>query len=280
MHKIAVILYLLCSAAPLHAASSLITEAEGSACAALPDPERALAEAKRQAALNAASYAFQQTGGDSARNDELTRLYTQAPVRLLEELGRETYRDAAGTPCVRVRLKAEVLPDHKSLEELLRPLLAGRPGALPLTVTVRTDRQEYRAGDRITLFLKGNKPFFARIVYTDAGGNQLQLLPNPHRRDASFDAGTEYRVPADGDRFDLEVTPPFGAERITVYAGTVPPGDLEVAPAGAVYSVNTPPKEIEITTRRIKPPAGKVSAAPRVAEFSEATALLTTRQGN
>lgn len=286
MKRLLLFLPILLLATPVHAARSVIVETDGSACAAAGSSmdseteKRALNYAKHQAQTAAADHVARQAGiEDAACERDLTGLYSRAPVRVIQELKNEKYRDAEGKECVRLQLKAEVLPDEKSLEKILRPLLQSRPSAIPLDVRIWTERKEYRQGEKIKIFLKGNKPFFAKIIYIDAGGNQVQILPNPFRQDAAFDGDKVYTLPDDADRYELEVSPPFGDERITAYAGTFPPGELEVVPAGGVYSVTSKPHEVEVLTRRIKPPAAKESNRPKTFEFTEATSTLITRKG-
>lgn len=99
-------------------------------------------------------------------------------------------------------------------------------GPPPLTVKVWTEQAAYREGQAIKIFLKGNKDFYARIVYRDVEGNLIQLLPNQYRRTASFSGGQTYAVPDQSDAFDLVVGPPFGTEQILVFASTTPVGSI------------------------------------------------------
>ena len=52
----------------------------------------------------------------------------------------------------------------------------------------------------------------------------VQILPNPYRNENYFQGGAVYEIPSGNDRFDLEISPPFGKENITVYASTSPLG--------------------------------------------------------
>jgi hypothetical protein len=92
----------------------------------------------------------------------------------------------------------------------------------PLEVKIWTEKKTYRAGENIKIFVKGNKDFHARVVYRDAEGNLVQLLPNKYRQAQRFVAGRTYAIPNDKDEFDLEVGPPFGSENVLVFASTVP----------------------------------------------------------
>ena len=54
--------------------------------------------------------------------------------------------------------------------------VADNPGA-PLKVELWTDKQSFKQTEKIKIYLKGNKPFYARVLYKDAAGHLLQLLP-------------------------------------------------------------------------------------------------------
>jgi hypothetical protein len=120
-------------------------------------------------------------------------------------------------------IKAEmryVIPDSNSIS--VRKALAS--AAAPLTVRVWTARKTYRAGEKVEIQVEGNKPFFGAIFYEDAGGTLVQLLPNIYRNANQFEAKVPITLPGEGDRFELKVEPPFGNERITVFASTCPLG--------------------------------------------------------
>lgn len=97
------------------------------------------------------------------------------------------------------------------------PAQATRPG-VPLSVQLRTDKAVYRQGEKIRITLSGNKDFYGKIVYVTADGQTVQLLPNGHRSLDFFKGGRTYTVPEDSDGFTLDVAPPYGAERIVLFA--------------------------------------------------------------
>ena len=110
-------------------------------------------------------------------------------------------------------------PNGHFAAEAVRAMARCEP---PLEVKIRTEKKTYHAGENIKIFLEGNKDFYARVVYRDAAGNLVQLLPNQYRQAQRFIAGRTYAIPNDKDAFDLEVGPPFGAENVLVFASTVP----------------------------------------------------------
>jgi len=128
-------------------------------------------------------------------------------------------------------------------------------------------------------------PFFATFNPAQEFDLPGSPLPIIKKRDFSpqqgvlnyFNGGTIYEIPAGQDRFELEVTPPFGKENIVLYASTKPLGELETTPASGVFEVKTKPAEIGLVTRGVKIKATSADdPKTQTAEFAEATADLVT----
>jgi len=148
--------------------------------------------------------------------------------------------------------------------------------AAPLTVRVWTPRKSYHAGESIEICIEGNRDFYGRIVDITAGGRVVQLLINDYRDDNFFRAGKRYRIPDADDRFDLTVAPPFGEDRIVVYASEAPLGDVEgmkSAPGGLRLYTGSP-AGLAAQTRGITV-TGR-GGAEDGAEFYEAAWKVTT----
>jgi hypothetical protein len=281
------ILLVLCVLAllikPVFAAQSTITEAEGKACMG-DDKSRkqtehaALADAKKMAVEHVSTFLKSES---EARNFVLERdviaAYARAEVKLIGELSRDWYKDPNSGDCLKLRIKAEVIPDTAAMEKMAKQdAAASEDPSAPLNVKVWTDKKDYKENEKIKLYIRGNKPFYARVLYKDASGDTLQLLPNPYRTDNYFNGGSIYEIPSGNDGFELEVSPPFGEENIIVYAGTAPLGEIDVRAQGAVYQVKTNPGEVAVRTRGVKI-AGKASGSPAAAaEFFEDTVRVTT----
>ncbi|MEA1971050.1 MAG: DUF4384 domain-containing protein [Thermodesulfobacteriota bacterium] len=116
---------------------------------------------------------------------------------------------------VKYRLKGLTYGNDKLRAVLMKP-------AAPLTVEVWTDKRKYSEGECVKIFFKGNRDFYGKIVKVGVKGRVLQLLPNNYRQVSFFKRGKIYTIPDEGDRFDLQVHPPFGEERIIVYAADLP----------------------------------------------------------
>lgn len=279
---IALFVLLACLALPARADQSVIVQAEGYSCMG-DDKSRsqtradALTDAKRKAADQAGTYVVSETSvKDYITEKDVIDAYARATVKILEELESRWSKDSTAGECYHLRVKAEVIPDEQAMQaraDTGRDPMDDPSG--PLTVDVWTDSEAYRAGDRMKVFLKGNKPFYARVVYRDAQGTLVQLLPNAHRTAHYFNGGTVYEIPAGRDAFTLEVTPPFGKETVTVYAGTRPLGDLDMQDAGGVYLVRDGADAVGVKTRGVM--ITHEAGPSGVAEFVESNRAVTTR---
>lgn len=91
-----------------------------------------------------------------------------------------------------------------------------------LTVRIWTDKRKYGKGEKVKIYFEGNRDFYGKIIRVSVNGEVIQLIPNNYRQISFFEKGKIYTVPGKGDRFDLEVSPPSGTERIIVYASDAP----------------------------------------------------------
>ncbi|MBF0506760.1 MAG: DUF4384 domain-containing protein [Nitrospirae bacterium] len=263
----------------LWAAQSTITESEGYACmgddkSRKQTEQAAVEDAKRKAAESVSSYIKSETATkDLELIKDLVSAYSNATVKVIQEIEKRWYKEPSMGDCYRLKIKAEVIPDERAMENVAKA--TDNPSA-PLHVKVWSDHKEYKSGDKIKIYLRGNKPFYARVLYKNARGEALQLLPNPYRKENYFNGGVVYEIPAGNDRFDLEVSPPFGEEYIRVYASTSPLGELALQSAEGVYRVKTESQDIGAVTRGVKlkeKPGGNESSA---SEFFEDAAIVRT----
>ena len=282
--RIVVLLFLLIiSSSYAYASQSTITEAEGYACMGEDRSRRqteqaALEAAKRNAIEFASTYITSET---HVKNFELEKdlvsAYANATVKVIKVLEKSWYKDAKAGDCFRIKIKAEVIPDEKAMDIVSkRKDVADDPSA-PLHVQVWTDKKEYERGDRMRIYIKGNKPFYARVIYKDTAGKNVQILPNPYRNENYFQGGVIYEIPSGKDRFDLEISPPFGEENITVYASTSPLGDIDLHTQGGVYFVKTKAKDIGARTRGIKLTGKSSDKSSYASEFYENKVEVKTK---
>jgi hypothetical protein len=273
------LLFVICISTPLYAAQSTIVDVDGNACmgddkSRKQTEQAAMADAKRNAAERAMTYLKSETQvKDFELEKDLLSAYSNAQVKIIQQLESSWYKDPSAGDCYKTKLKAEVIPDEKAMKS------AAKDNAddlnAPLRVSLWTDKGEYKKGDKIKVYLKGNKPFYASVLYKDVKGAVLQLLPNPYRADNYFNGGVVYELPSGNDRYELEISPPFGEENIVVYASTSPVGELDLAAAGSVYQVKT--KDAGEKTRAVNIKAKTDGKGAGAAEFYEGKAAVKTR---
>lgn len=275
------LLSLLFLTTPAIAAQSTITEAEGNACmgddkSRKQTEQAALTDAKKKAVEFTATYIKNETEVKNfVVEQDLLAAYANAEVRIIQELSKEWYKDPNSGDCLKTRIKAEVIPDTAAMEKLAQqsPTSADDPVA-PLTVKAWTDKMVYKQGEKVKIYIKGNKPFYAKVLYKDASGELIQLLPNPYQSNNYYNGGTVYELPSGKDRFELEVSPPFGEENVIVYGSTAPLGEVEVQTRGGVYQVKTKAKDIAVRTRGIK--LVEADGKQKPSEFSETSTAVKT----
>jgi len=273
----------LCLASSLYASQSTITEAEGYSCMGVDKSKKqteqdALTDAKKKAVEFVSTYIKTETEVKNfVLEKDLLAAYAKAEVKIIQELEKSWYKDQAAGDCYKIKIKAEVVPDEKGMERISKSKDAADDPSAPLAVKVWTDKKEYKAGEKIKVYIKGNKPFYARVLYKDAGGELIQLLPNPHRAENYFNGGAVYEIPTGGDRFDLEVGPPFGEENIIVYGSSAPMGDIEVQTRGGVYGVNMQMTDVNTRTRGVKITGKTTGKEAAASEFTEQ--MLSVKTG-
>jgi hypothetical protein len=280
-----ILVLLLLSVKPVYSAQSTIIEAEGNACMG-DDKSRkqaedsALTDAKKKAVEFASTYIKSETEVKNfALEKDLLSAYAHAEVKILQEPTKEWYKDPNSGDCLKMKIKAEVIPDTMAMQKMAAqsPAVSDDPSA-PLTVKTWTDKKIYKTGDKIKVYIKGNKPFYARVIYKDASGEMVQILPNPYRTDNYFNGGSMYEIPTGSDKFELEVSPPFGDENVIVYASSSPLGEISTSTRGGVYQVTTKAKDLGMKTRGIRITDAKegVASSQNAAEFFEDTVKVMT----
>ena len=124
-----ILIFLLLAFTPgadLHAAQSAITDADGSACmgddrSRKQTEQAALTDAKKRAVERTSTYIRNETEVKNfVVEKDLLPAYANAEVKVLEELEGSWYKDPSTGDCFRMRIKAEVIPDVRTMETLAK----------------------------------------------------------------------------------------------------------------------------------------------------------------
>ncbi len=278
------LLLFLLSLTPLQASQSVILDTDGYACMGEDKSRKqtedvAFKDAKRKASDSASTYIQAETHlKDATLEKDILSAYTNSQVKVIQEFLKEWYQEGTLGECYRVKLQVEVIPDEQSMKKVPKKKsdeLFDDPTA-QLSVKVWSVKNKYVKGEKIRVFVKGNRPFYGRVVYQEASGGLVQILPNPYRQNSYFNGGTVYEIPSAEDKFDLEVAPPFGAERITLYASTSPMGDINLSAAGGVYAIQAKADELAAGTRGVKFVEKASGTSSSIAEFAESYQDMST----
>lgn len=232
----------------------------------------AFANAKRQALEMARTYIQSKTEvEDFAVKYDLVWSEAEGAVTVLEQKDLGIEDNTRYHVWIKAEVEYQLRPKSPKLAQNSALEASG-----PLTVNVWTSKKRYHRGETIEIKIQGNRNFYARIIDITSDGSIIQLLPNALRKINYFEAGKVYKIPDTGDGFSLNVTPPYGEDRIVVYASEVPIGAVEMTQAGHGLGLYKGKREkLAIKFRGISVTPAKPGAKP-VAEFYEASWIVTT----
>ena len=141
-----------------------------------------------------------------------------------------------------------------------------------LKVTVRTNKRSYKLNESIQIEFVGNKDFYGKLIYSAVDGSLVQLLPNMYNSRDHFKAGQKYTVPGPEDQFQLTISPPFGEERILLYASESPLQSIDTVPAG--QGLSTIPENLEKMENKVR----AVSLSSRKPKAQKFDAVIFTHK--
>jgi hypothetical protein len=92
------------------------------------------------------------------------------------------------------------------------------------------DNQTYIEGDTIYYFISTDQGCYLLLIYQDAEGNLVQIIPNRYLGKSYVQAGDFIMVPKTGEPFSFSVSAPFGEESIYAFASSKPFPELQGKP--------------------------------------------------
>jgi len=139
---------------------------------------------------------------------DLIEAYAHAAVKLIQEVERTWYKDASSGDCFKVRIKAEVVPDSQMMNRVEKGISVEPIGSARCS---GVDGQKGVQGIREDQDLSPGKQAFLCPADVQErpgrnGSDPAQSLPVRK----VLQRRRNIRNPSGSDRFDLEVSPPFG----------------------------------------------------------------------
>jgi hypothetical protein len=84
-----------------------------------------------------------------------------------------------------------------------------QPPAVPLSLRVVANQQQYRIGEFMMLTVSANQTCYLLLYDVDTQGVVARFFPNSQDSDSRIQANVQYQIPGDAE-FDLEMTGPTG----------------------------------------------------------------------
>ena len=101
------------------------------------------------------------------------------------------------------------------------------PHAIEVAVTTHLgDGHRFVKGDSIAFYLSLNRDAHVVAIYEDAARQRIQIVPNANQESGFYPSGLFNPIPAKDAAFRFTVTPPFGQERLWVFASPTPIDEL------------------------------------------------------
>ena len=134
--------------------------------------------------------------------------------------------------------------DPRSLTPEMLPMAEVEAPASELSIEALINRTDglYMPGETVSMTLRSSEDAWLTVLATDAQGQSTVIFPNNLHRDGFIPANSLLPVPGPGANWQLTVSPPFGANMLTVIAASSevdPLGGLAVVAAGPFRSIES-----------------------------------------
>lgn len=141
-------------------------------------------------------------------------------------------------------------------------------GKINIDITTHLgDVKQFQEGDRIAFLLSLDTDAYLTVLYQNAAGEIIQLLPNRHQLTFFYKAGLFLSLPDPNSSFAFTIQPPFGQETLWVFAADLP------LPALPGFYLADGLKKLSVGMSLIRK---KLAAHPKSA-YGEARLVLSTQ---
>ncbi|GJL77275.1 MAG: hypothetical protein NPINA01_02640 [Nitrospinaceae bacterium] len=118
----------------------------------------------------------------------------------------------------------------ENYDEALDHLIALKPNETSLNVKIWTEKNEYQIGEKITFFIKAERPCYLILFDVRPDGEAKVIFPNEDTKNNFIQAGETLQVPAESSGIEFRVQGPAGLERLKALVSSRPgiPVDLDL----------------------------------------------------
>lgn len=135
---------------------------------------------------------------------------------------------------------------------VLNPVAAAEPEPISVEITTHLgDQQSFVDGDVISFLLSLDRDAYIYLYYQDASANIFQIFPNRRSGNHFYRKGFFMPLPPSQINFQFKIQPPFGDEKLSVFATDNADVRLEARPLNNGLSMVTATiREIEASFRQ------------------------------
>ena len=210
-------------------------------------------------------------GGDDAYNRIVRGGNSNGDHIKNEDKRRSAYRTGSryDTEVPHIGFRLALVPDTTKLQS---------KNNNAFSIKVETDRADnvFYEGDTLTLNVKANKDCYIIVYVQQSDGSQVVLFPNFYNRNNKISADIPVEIPGSNKPgFRINITPPFGKDKIFVLASTQMNNMFSQVSGKAQGNKNGfwQTKGLQIVSDPLK------NETPAIAEFTMVDIEIETRSG-
>ena len=125
----------------------------------------------------------------------------------------------------------------QNYEESVDHLMALKPNQTSLNVKLWTEKNDYRIGEKITFFVKAEKPCYLILLDVSPDGEAKIIFPNTDSGDNFLKGNQTFQVPQESSGMEFRIQGPAGLERVKALVSLQPVNPLDLVPQGGLYAI-------------------------------------------
>lgn len=176
-----------------------------------------------------------------------------------------------------VNMDGAVMRDLIPVQKPIAEIEPCKKSSLDVSAWVNKTTNAYRVGEKLGLFVKANRDAYITVIDIGTSGQTHVIYPNKFQPDNFVRGGEPVKIPAMGDKFDLEVYGRSGKEVIKVIATVT---DEPIFQGHPLYPTQNNPylnirtRDIEVVAATINDNLNNASCDIDWAEYTKVVTVL------